>query len=91
YGMIAYFLVLTVRGHRTRVLIAVAAMGLVLAISFGRMYLGERYFSDIVAGLAAGGVWLSACLTGLEVARCRAGGGGRAARERRREPSGDYD
>lgn len=91
YGMIAYFLVLTVRGHRTRVLIAVAAMGLVLAISFGRMYLGERYFSDIVAGLAAGGVWLSACLTGLEVARRRAEGGGRAARELRREPRGDYD
>jgi membrane protein DedA with SNARE-associated domain len=81
YGMIAYFLVLIVSGHRTRVLIAVAAMGLVLAISFGRMYLGERYFSDIVAGLAAGGVWLSACLTGLEVARRRAEGGGRSARE----------
>lgn len=81
YGMVAYFLVLLVGAHRTRVLIAVSAMVLVLAISFGRMYLGYRYFSDIVAGLAAGGVWLSACLTGLEVARRRAEGGGRAARE----------
>ena len=81
HAVLAYFLVLIVNGHRTRVLIAVAAMGLVLAISFGRMYLGERYFSDIVAGLAAGGVWLSACLTGLEVARRRAEGGGRSARE----------
>ena len=81
YGMVAYFLILLAGGHRTRVLIALAAMLLVLAISFGRMYLGDRYFSDIVSGLAAGGVWLSACLTGLEVARRRAEGGGRSARE----------
>jgi membrane-associated phospholipid phosphatase len=47
---------------------------LIVSISFGRMYLGERYFSDIVAGLAAGSVWLSACLTGLEVARRKIGG-----------------
>jgi undecaprenyl-diphosphatase len=46
-------------------------MLLVTAICFGRLYLGEHYFSDIVSGLAAGGVWLAACLTGLEVARRR--------------------
>lgn len=69
YGMVAYFLILIVRGHRTRIAIAVAMSLLVLSICFGRLYLGDRYFSDIVSGLAAGGVWLSACLTGLEVAR----------------------
>ncbi|MEP6732282.1 MAG: VTT domain-containing protein [bacterium] len=78
YGMIAYFLVLLVQGHRMHVLIGVCAMLLVLAVSFGRLYLGERFFSDIVSGLAAGGVWLSACLTGLEVARRKSTG-----RERR--------
>ena len=81
YGMVAYFLILLVRGHRAHVFIALTAMLLIVAISFGRLYLGERYFSDIVAGLAAGAVWLSACLTGLEVARRRADGGGRSARE----------
>ena len=69
YGMVAYFLMLIVPGHRTRILIALAIAMVVLAICFGRLYLGDRYFSDIVSGLAAGGVWLSACLTGLEVAR----------------------
>jgi membrane protein DedA with SNARE-associated domain len=69
YGMIAYFLILLVQGHRTHVLIALCAVALVLTICFGRLYLGDRYFSDIVSGLAAGAVWLSACLTGLEVAR----------------------
>ena len=74
YGMVAYFLVLLARRHATRVLVACAAVLLIVSISFGRMYLGERYFSDIVAGLAAGSVWLSACLTGLEVARRKTGG-----------------
>ncbi len=71
YGMAAYFLILLVSRHRVQVLIATCAMALVAGISFGRMYSGARYFSDIVSGLAAGGVWLSACLTGLEVARRR--------------------
>lgn len=81
YGMVAYFLVLMARRHATRVLIACATVVLIASISFGRMYLGERYFSDIVAGLAAGGVWLAACLTGLEVARRKTAGSGRTARE----------
>lgn len=69
YGMIAYFLILLVRSERVQIVIAVVATFLVLAISFGRLYIGDRYFSDLVSGLAAGTVWLSACLTGLEVAR----------------------
>ena len=73
YGMVAYFLVLLAQRHMTRVLITCATVVLILSISFGRMYLGERYFSDIVSGLAAGGVWLAACLTGLEVARRKSG------------------
>jgi membrane protein DedA with SNARE-associated domain len=78
YGMIAYFLILMVHGHRTQVLIALCAAALILTICFGRLYLGDRYFSDVVSGLAAGAVWLSACLTGLEVARRKGD-----ARERR--------
>ena len=71
YGMVAYFLILLVRRHNIRVLIAMSTLLLVMLVSFGRLYLSERYFSDVVSGLAAGGVWLSACLTGLEVARRR--------------------
>ena len=71
YGMLAYFVILLVSGRRVHVIIATCALALVAAISFGRLYTGARYFSDIVSGLAAGGVWLSACLTGLEVARRR--------------------
>ena len=73
YGMVAYFLVLLAQRHTTRLFITCGTVLLIVSISFGRMYLGERYFSDIVAGLAAGGVWLAACLTGLEVARRKTG------------------
>jgi membrane protein DedA with SNARE-associated domain/membrane-associated phospholipid phosphatase len=72
YGMLAYFIILLVPSHRVAVVVVATMLVLVIAISFGRLYLGERYFSDIVSGLAAGGVWLSACITGLEVARRRA-------------------
>jgi undecaprenyl-diphosphatase len=69
--MIAYFFVLLVPRRRIAVFAVAALSALVIAISFGRLYLGERYFSDVVSGLAAGFVWLSACVTGLEVARRR--------------------
>jgi undecaprenyl-diphosphatase len=71
YGMIGYFAILLLRSHRAGVVVVSATLALVLAICFGRLYLGERYFSDIVSGLAAGVVWLAACITGLEVARRR--------------------
>ena len=71
YGMLGYFVVLVVSSRRAALLVVTVTLALVLAICFGRLYLGTRYFSDIVSGLAAGGVWLSACITGLEVARRR--------------------
>ena len=85
YGMLGYFVILLAPTRRAASLVVAATLALVLAICFGRLYLGTRYFSDIVSGLAAGGVWLSACITGLEVARRRAerderdGSGRRAA------------
>ena len=69
--MLGYFIVLVAPSRRAAIAVVAAALVLVRAICFGRLYLGTRYFSDIVSGLAAGGVWLSACITGLEVARRR--------------------
>jgi hypothetical protein len=41
----------------------------VVLIGFSRMYLGVHYLSDVLAGYAAGGVWLSALITGVETIR----------------------
>jgi len=84
YGMIGYFIALTAPGRRATTAVLALAI-LVLAICFGRLYLGTRYFSDVVSGLAAGGVWLAACITGLEVARRRAAREGRGGVDRREE------
>src|SRR5215208_3484820 len=69
YGMVAYFAVLAVRTWRARTAVVFGAALLVLSIGLSRMYLGVHYFSDVVAGFAAGGVWLSACITAMEFAR----------------------
>jgi membrane protein DedA with SNARE-associated domain/membrane-associated phospholipid phosphatase len=69
YGILAYFAVLALRTWRRRTAIVFGAGLLVLLIGFSRMYLGVHYFSDVVAGYAAGGVWLSTCITAMEFAR----------------------
>jgi len=40
-------------------------------VGYSRLYLGLHFFSDVVGGLAAGAVWLTTCITALEVARRR--------------------
>ena len=69
YGMLAYFAVLALRSWRARTAVVFGAALLVILIGFSRMYLGVHYFSDVVAGYAAGGVWLSALITGAETIR----------------------
>ena len=69
YGMLAYFAVLALRTWRARAAVVFGTSLLVLLIGFSRMYLGVHYFSDVVAGFAAGGVWLSTCITAMEVVR----------------------
>jgi membrane-associated phospholipid phosphatase len=70
YGMIAYLLaVFWAKRWWLRVGIVATAAILILSIGVSRLYLGVHYFSDVVGGYAAGVIWLSACITGTEVAR----------------------
>jgi len=69
YGMLAYFAVLALRTWESRMGVVFGATLLVVLIGFSRMYLGVHYFSDVIAGYAAGGVWLSALITGVETSR----------------------
>lgn len=67
YGIIAYWLSAHFRPWQG--LIIPAAIVLIIAIGFSRLYLGVHWPTDIVAGYAAGLVWLVACILGLEIAR----------------------
>jgi undecaprenyl-diphosphatase len=69
YGMLAYFAVLALRTWRARTAVVLGSALVVVLIGFSRLYLGVHYLSDVVAGFAAGGVWLSALITGTETLR----------------------
>lgn len=71
YGMIAYFAASLSRRAITRTLIVVLAIALVSAITISRLYLGQHFVSDAAAGLAAGVLWLTACISAIEVSRQR--------------------
>ncbi|HEY7878518.1 MAG TPA: bifunctional DedA family/phosphatase PAP2 family protein [Gemmatimonadaceae bacterium] len=73
YGMFAYLLLLWVRPRAARIAVVTVAPILVAAIGFSRIYLGVHYFSDVVAGYAAGVVWVAACISGAEIARRKRG------------------
>jgi membrane-associated phospholipid phosphatase len=69
YGMLAYFAMLALRTWRARAAVVFGTSLLILLIGFSRIYLGVHYFSDVVAGFAAGGVWLSTCITAMGFVR----------------------
>ncbi|HUQ18758.1 MAG TPA: bifunctional DedA family/phosphatase PAP2 family protein [Gemmatimonadaceae bacterium] len=70
FGLLAYLLVTFVVKRRShQVAIVSAALALVVAISFSRLYLGVLYLSDAIGVYAAGVVWLAACVSGIELAR----------------------
>ena len=70
FGMLTYVLVtLWVHRRPAQIAIGATAAALVLAIGLSRIYLGVHYFSDVMGGFAAGLLWLSACVSGVEVAK----------------------
>ena len=68
-GMLAYVLIaFWPPAQRYRTLVMALALVGVLLIGASRMYLGVHYLSDVIAGYAAGALWLATCVTGLEIA-----------------------
>lgn len=70
-GMLLYFLATVIRDDRRRLaVIAIALVGCVM-IGFSRLVLGVHYLSDVIAGFAAGTLWLGLCVAALELTRQR--------------------
>lgn len=68
FGMLAYVIIHTVRHRRFDIATGLIATVLVLGVGCSRLYLGAHYPSDVLAGFAAGIVWLAACISAIEVA-----------------------
>lgn len=67
YGMLAYVLLrLSPRFHRA---IIAAAMLLIGLVGISRILLQVHYFSDVLAGYAAGAAWLVLCIGAAEIMR----------------------
>ena len=58
YGFLAFLVAREVKPAQ-RTLVGIAAITLVLLIAMSRLYLGAHWFSDVVAGLAFGTLWLA--------------------------------
>lgn len=69
YGIIVYFVACLTTSRLWRSVAVAATAALVVGIGYARLYLGLHFFSDVIGGLSAGAVWLTACVTALEVAR----------------------
>ncbi|HVX41486.1 MAG TPA: VTT domain-containing protein [Gemmatimonadaceae bacterium] len=72
YGMLAYLVSSLTRRALARTAAIVIATAIIAAITISRLYLGQHYVSDASAGLAAGLIWLTACISGSEIARSTA-------------------
>ena len=70
YGMAAYLIgSFWLLRRFSRSAIAFASGFLIVSIGISRLYLGVHYFSDVVGGYAAGLLWLSVCISGVEIGR----------------------
>lgn len=67
-GMASYLGWRLARTTPRRLAIVSLASSWAVVMGFTRIYLGAHYLSDVVAGYAAGIVWLAACISGLEIA-----------------------
>lgn len=66
-GMAAYLLIRSRRSWPLAISLSTLVLAWSVLMAFSRMYLGQHYLSDVVAGLFAGAAWVAACVAGMEV------------------------
>lgn len=64
YGVAAYIALTFIKSRNWKVLTVTGALVISVLIGFSRLYLGVHYLTDVLAGWAAGGLWLAVCILG---------------------------
>lgn len=67
YGFMGYLVIRSQRRKSTKLLLSGLLCLFILGIGASRIYLNAHYFTDVVAGYAAGTFWLIACIFALEL------------------------
>jgi undecaprenyl-diphosphatase len=62
YGMVAYLALSYVKNKKWKTLIIAGTLAICAMIGFSRLYLGVHFLTDVLAGWAAGGLWLAICI-----------------------------
>jgi membrane-associated phospholipid phosphatase len=62
YGMIAYLALSYITSKKWKAFIVAGALAICALIGFSRLYLGVHFLTDVLAGWAAGGLWLAICI-----------------------------
>jgi undecaprenyl-diphosphatase len=68
YGMLAFIAIRLARQPWQRVLVGVLAVALVAGVALSRVYFGVHFPTDILGGLLAGAIWLTAVIVMLQLA-----------------------
>jgi membrane-associated phospholipid phosphatase len=66
FGLLAYLLVPKISSHLGKNLVIAVAVLLMLFIGFSRFFMGAHYFTDVIAGFAAGLAWSGFVFTLIE-------------------------
>ncbi|MBE0688112.1 MAG: phosphatase PAP2 family protein [Anaerolineaceae bacterium] len=64
YGAVAYIALTYIKSRNWKILTVAGALVVSVLIGFSRLYLGVHYLTDVLAGWAAGGLWLAVCVLG---------------------------
>lgn len=69
YGILLYLIYINLPRSPVRFVLMLLTVCLIFLVGVSRIYLGVHYPSDVIAGFAAGGVWLAVCIAALEAVR----------------------
>jgi membrane-associated phospholipid phosphatase len=63
YGFLTMILLDRIEDRRKQAAVVLAAVVMIVAIGFSRLYLGVHYLSDVTGGWLAGAAWLLVCVS----------------------------